>query len=451
MSNHLTDTVAQSGLLPHEGTLTTALSGGADSVALLLVLQALQPQYGYDLQAVHIHHGIRGEEADRDAAFCEALCKKRQIPFQCRHVDVPTYAAAHKLSIETAARILRYEALRQLAPTGLIATAHHADDAAETMLFYLMRGCGLNGLCGIPPKRGRIIRPLLAVSKAELLSYLHTQGQDFVTDSSNLTEDTERNRLRHRILPMLCEYQPALVTHLTHTAQTLREDEAYLTEQAKQVFAQHLHPQWGGLQHMAEVPKPLRVRCYRMLLAPFAIDPSYALLCAIDALVTDGMGKITVSGDVYAQVHRGMLFVMRDTVPLCDVLPLTLGENRQFAERICTASLETAESAALSPKLHKSFTQYALDYDKIIGSLRFRLRQRDDRITLPKHSHSQLLRKAVQANVPLPLRQSIYVLYDDTGCIFCEGVGVAAGAAPDNTSKRLLLLQCTAADPTEIQ
>lgn len=451
MSSHLAETVVQSGLLPHEGKLTVALSGGADSVALLLLLVELQPQFGYDLQAVHIHHGIRGEEADRDAAFCEALCQKRQIPFCCRFVDVPAFAAAQKLSTETAARILRYEALQQLAPAGLIATAHHADDEAETMLFYLLRGCGLNGLCGIPPKRGRIIRPLLGVSKAALLAYLQRQGQDFVTDSSNLTEDATRNHLRHRILPMLREYQPALVTHLTHTAQTLREDEAYLTGQAKQVFSQNYHTQWGGLRYMAEQPKPLRIRCYRMLLARYRIDPSYTLLCAIDRLVRENMGKITVSGDVYAQVHRGMLFVMRDTKPLCHVLPLTLGENRQFAERICFASLENAAFAALSPKIHKSFTQYALDYDKITGKPCFRLRQRDDRITLPGRKHSEALRKTVQAKVPLPLRQSIYALYDDTGCIFCEGVGVAADVAPGTTSKRLLLLQCTAATPTEIQ
>ncbi len=448
MNKHLTETVAQSGFLPHEGTLTAALSGGADSVALLLLLQALQPQFGYDLQAIHIHHGIRGEEADRDAAFCEALCQKRQIPFLCRHVDVPAYAAEQKLSVETAARILRYEALHQLAPTGLIATAHHADDAAETMLFYLLRGCGLNGLCGIPPRRGRIIRPLLSVSKADLLSYLQAQGQDFVTDSSNLTEDTERNRLRHRILPMLREYNQTLVTHLTHTAQTLREDEAYLTEQTKQIFAQNLHPQWGGLQYMADVPKPLRIRCCRMLLARYAIDPSYELLSAMDAAIMQGTGKITVSGDVYAQVHRGMLFVLRDTKPLCDALPLHIGENRQFAERICTASLIDAD---LSPKIHKTFTHYALDYDKIIGSPCLRLRQRDDSITLPGRQHSTSLRKSVQANIPLPLRQSIYALYDDTGCIFCEGVGAAASVTPDKTSKRLLLLQCTAANPTEIQ
>ncbi len=448
MSNHLEDIIAQGGLLPRAGKLTVALSGGADSVALLLLLQELQPQFGYDLQAIHIHHGIRGAEADRDAIFCEALCKNRQIPFFCHYVDVPAFAAAQKLSIETAARILRYEALQRFAPTGWIATAHHADDEAETMLFHLMRGCGLNGLCGIPPKRGRIIRPLLGISKDELLAYLQTQGQDFVTDSSNLTEDAARNRLRHRILPVLREYQPTLISHLTCTAQTLREDEAYLTAQANRVFAQSFHEQWGGLQHLAEQPRPLRIRCYRMLLAHYQIDPSYPLLCAMDRLVQENMGKITVSGDVYAQVHRGMLFVMRDARPLCNAMPLHIGENRQFAERICIASLE---NAALSPKIHKSFTQYALDYDKIIGKPCFRLRQRDDRIVLPGQKHSIALRKAVQAKIPLPLRQSIYALYDDTGCIFCEGVGVAAGVAPKTISKRLLLLQCTTVSPTEIQ
>lgn len=447
MNNHLEDVVAQCDLLPHEGKLTVALSGGADSVALLLLLLELQPRFDYDLQAIHIHHGIRGKEADHDAAFCEALCKNRQIPFDCHHVDVPAFAAEEKLSIETAARILRYEALLQLAPTGLIATAHHADDEAETMLFHLMRGCGLNGLCGIPPKRGRIIRPLLGVSKAELLAYLQAKEQEFVTDSSNLTDDAARNRLRHRVLPMLRAFQPSLVSHLTRTAQTLREDEAYLTEQANRVFAQSFHTQWGGLRHLAEQPKPLRIRCYRVLLTRYQIDPSYLLLCAIDEIVQKNAGKITVSGDVYAQVHRGMLFVMRDAKPLCDVLPLHIGENQQFAERTCMVSLE---NATLSPKVHKSFTQYALDYDKIIGKPCFRLRQRNDRITLTGQKHSVALRKTVQAKVPLPLRQSIYALYDDTGCIFCEGVGVAADAAPEPTSKRLLLLQCTTTSPTEI-
>ncbi len=157
---------------PHGGICTVAFSGGADSTALLLILHELRTQLEIDLRAVHVHHGIRGKEADRDAAFCAALCRQHAIPFQQIAVNVPAYAAEKRLSEETAARILRYEALEKAAPEGVIATAHHAGDNAETMLFHFIRGSGMKGLRGILPRNGRIIRPLLYAEKSEILAYL---------------------------------------------------------------------------------------------------------------------------------------------------------------------------------------------------------------------------------------------------------------------------------------
>ena len=428
-------------LLTNQGdTVTVALSGGADSVALLLVLQQLQPELGFSLRAVHMHHGIRGAEADRDAAFCEALCKQRQIPFLCVAADVPAYAAAHKLSLETAARILRYAALEQAAPNGLIATAHHGDDQAETLLLHLTRGCGLKGLCGIPPKRGRIIRPLLTVTRNDILAFLAEQQQDYVTDSTNLTDTASRNLLRHRVMPLLQQQNPAVTEHLMRTARLLAEDEACLSQLAEDAFAKAYDPCWGGLRLSKELPKPLRMRCYRKLLEPFAIDPEYTLLCAVDALVMQNQGKCCISGNVYAQMYRGMLYMTRQTPPLCPVLPMETGVHRQFADRICTVSVTKPD---LSPKIHKTFTNYALDCDRIIGKPCFRLWQRQDRIILPHAEHSRLLRNCIQETVPAPLRRSIYALYDDEGCIFCEGAGVSGRVAPTHQTKRLLVLQCT--------
>lgn len=441
MHHDVYSAAAESGLLPHEGLLTVALSGGADSVALLLILHDLQPQFGYTLQAVHVHHGIRGEEADRDAAFCEQLCAQYGVPLQCRYVNVPAFAEAQKLSPETAARILRYEALGEAAPDGLIATAHHADDQAETLLFHLTRGCGLRGLCGIPPKRERIIRPLLHVAKQTLLAFLSRRCQTYMTDSTNLSEEPSRNFLRHRVMPLLEAQNPAALRHMTRTADMLSEDEDYLSAQAQAVWSQCLCAQWGGLGGLEQYHRALRMRCYRMLLEPYEIDPAYGLLNAMDDLVMGGEGKRTVSGDVYAQVHRGMLYIMRDVPPLCEEMPLQIGENRLFADRICTGTLQTAP---LSPKIHKTFTKSALDYDKIVGIPRFRQWQRHDRITLPGRAHSGTLRNYVQAAVPIPRRRTLYALYDDAGCIYCEGVGIAARVKPHAETRRLLVLQCTA-------
>lgn len=442
LSHEALRNAAQCGLLPRNGPLTAALSGGADSVALLLILYHLQPQFGYSLQAVHIHHGIRGDEADRDAAFCQVLCRRYSIPLQCRYVDAPAFADSHRLSLETAARQLRYEALEQAAPEGLIATAHHADDQAETLLFYLTRGCGLNGLCGIPPKRGRIIRPLLSVSKQLLLDFLRTAGQDFVIDSTNLTDDGSRNFLRHRVMPLLTEQNAACLRHMSRTAAILSEDADYLEQQANMIYTQCLLHHCWGLKHLEQYHSALRLRCYRLLLAHYEIDPSYDILTAIDALLMQQQGRITVRGNVYAQVHRGILYILRDLPPLHEVLPLQQGENRLFADRICTA---TVRNALLSPKIHKTFTKSALDYDKIVGKPCFRQWRRDDRIALPKRGCTGKLRNYIQTAVPIPERRTLYALYDDLGCIWCEQVGIAARVLPHADTHRLLVLECSAA------
>ena len=444
MSEHLHPALAaaaNSGLLPMTGIVTAALSGGADSVALLLILQKLQQTFGYTLRAVHVHHGIRGEEADRDARFCEQLCRQYRIPFQLCRVDARGFARKNKLSLETAARQLRYEALELAAPEGWIATAHHADDQAETLLFHLVRGTGLKGLCGIPQKRDRIIRPLLKLSKAQLCAFLEEEQQKYVTDSTNLTDDTCRNLLRHQVLPKLAAINPAVVKHMSQTTQSLSVDEEYLSEKASEAYAACLCES-GGCKGLSEYHPALRMRCYRRCLLPYGIDPSYEILSHLDTLVLENKGKFTIAGDVYAQVHRGILYIRKNTAPLCSELPLQIGINQMFASRICHASIL---EAPISPGYHNTLTRSTLDYDKIIGNPHFRLWRNTDRITLPGRGFSSTLKKCVQTIVPIPERRTLYALFDDLGCIYCEQIGIAARVKPDAETNRLLVLQCSAA------
>lgn len=202
-----------------------ALSGGADSVALLRVLLRL----GYTCVAAHCNFHLRGAESDRDEAFVRELCEEQKVPLYVTHFDTEAYASQNALSIEMAARELRYrwfEQIRQEAQADVIAVAHHRDDSVETFLLNLTRGTGIAGLKGIAPVNGRVVRPLLAVGRKDILDYLEGLNQPYVTDSTNLEGVYTRNKLRLNILPALREINPSVDDSIIETAHRLAAVEA---------------------------------------------------------------------------------------------------------------------------------------------------------------------------------------------------------------------------------
>ena len=224
MLNKVADFIAKHRLLSREGLHLVALSGGADSVALLLILKEL----GYRIEAAHCNFHLRGEESNRDEDFVKELCRKQDIPFHVIHFDTKEYAALHQVSIEMAARELRYGYFRQLRQdigADKVCVAHHRDDAVETLLMNLMRGSGVHGLTGIRAHHGEIVRPLLAVSRQEIEEYLHSIGQDFVTDSTNLVDDVLRNKIRLNVLPLLEKINPNVAENIGKTARFMQETE----------------------------------------------------------------------------------------------------------------------------------------------------------------------------------------------------------------------------------
>ena len=204
-----------------------ALSGGADSVALLLLLK----EAGYNVHAAHCNFHLRGAESDRDEAFCVELCQQLGVELHRAHFDTREYAELHKVSIEMAARELRYkwfDQLRQDMGAAGICVAHHRDDSVETVLLNLVRGTGLRGLTGIQPRNGFILRPFLCVSRAEIEAFLSGRGQKYVTDSTNLEADVLRNKVRLQVLPLLCELNPAVSENIQRTAENLVEAQKIL-------------------------------------------------------------------------------------------------------------------------------------------------------------------------------------------------------------------------------
>lgn len=208
MLNKVSDFIKENKLLLGCDHVIVGLSGGADSVCLFLVLSKLLENSKIGLRAVHVHHGIRGEEADRDLDFCRALCKNKGIELREYFFNVKAYAALHNMTCEEAGRTLRYNAFSSVAAeydNSRIAVAHHMDDQAETVIFNMCRGSGIRGMRGMLAQNGQIIRPLLCCSRKDIEEYLETEGQTYCTDSTNATDEYSRNIIRHQIIPRLSE------------------------------------------------------------------------------------------------------------------------------------------------------------------------------------------------------------------------------------------------------
>lgn len=219
--------------------IVTGFSGGADSVALLLALNDLKAILKAEVAAVHVNHGLRAGEADRDEAFCRELAKARGIEFKAVSVDVKGLVKNSGMSEEEAARVLRYEALnmagnKMFGEGFKIAVAHHADDQAETILFNMLRGTGMRGMGGIRAKRGNIIRPMLKAEKQDILKWLNEKDQDFVTDSTNLENDHARNVIRNLVMPELKEnVNLRTAEHIASAGERISSADEYLSTEAR--------------------------------------------------------------------------------------------------------------------------------------------------------------------------------------------------------------------------
>lgn len=220
--------------------MLAAISGGPDSTAMLHALVLLAPRLSLRVEGIHIHHGIRGEAAERDAVFAQSLARSLSVPFHLERVDAPSAARERGISLETAARTLRLEALERVAAREgcqRVALGHTADDQAETVIMWVIRGASLLGLAGIPPVRGVFVRPLLDVWRQDVVEYCRLAGLDPVTDETNWSREPLRNRIRHDLLPFVEQrIRPGARRALVRLAAAAREDEAYLRHEAARAW-----------------------------------------------------------------------------------------------------------------------------------------------------------------------------------------------------------------------
>ncbi len=361
-----------------EGVLL-AFSGGGDSVLLFHLLAAYTKAQGIPFAVAHIHHGLRGEEADRDAAFCAALAEETGVPFFLVRVDVPAYLTGEGrgMGTEAAARKLRYEALDRLLaenPTyAVCATAHHATDNLETVLLHLVRGSGLRGMAGIPPVRGAYIRPLLSLSRGEIEAALTECGFSYVTDSTNDSTDYDRNYIRREILPLLSHLRPDPERAVTRLSANLREELALGEALADAFFADHVRNGRASREAFLALPSALRARVITRLAREggAAADPERVHMAALSLLLAgEGItGSMDLPGNAILVYDKDGFSVHPRTAiqKISYCVKLSMGENMLPHDAGVIFLLEEADPAFRKElmNVYNLFIQARIPFAKI--------------------------------------------------------------------------------------
>ena len=417
-------------MLPKGGILLCAVSGGKDSMYLLERLLELSAERGFELRCAHFDHRLRGAESDRDREFVERYCQKRNITCYIGEKNVSEYAAQNGMGIEEAARLLRYEFLEKTAEeigASRIATAHTADDNAETMLFNLARGCGLKGLCGIPPVRGKIIRPMLQTTSAEVLRYLEEKGIPHVEDSSNLEDDYTRNKIRHRVVPVLRDISLGFDESLIRCAALLREDEAYLEAVAQSFLDLNFFQGTLSASKFAELPKPVSARVLRLIV------PSGLSLTHIDAVRDLADGKdchafADVPGMRVARDYDKLIFGAKASAEISKRHVL-IGAITEIPEAGLEISCEFINNCK---EIHNSFNIFCFKSDSICGNIFVMSRLEGEKIRLNGRNCTKTLKKLFsEAKLNGENKSLIPVLYDEKGVLAVYGFGIAERSAPE--------------------
>lgn len=433
MTDRIINTVNKRGLISRGDTVLIALSGGADSVFLTHFLISIREEYDLTLKAAHIEHGIRGEESAADCEFVENLCKENGIECHTLHINAPAEAKEADMTVEEYSRHRRY-AFFDTIECDKIATAHNLSDNIETLLFRLARGTSIRGLCGIPAKRGKIIRPLLDLSGEEIRAYLDENGIPYRVDSTNADNSYSRNRIRNEIVPLLKELNFDLEASMARFIESVGEDSDYIEQQAQIAFDEAYTSNALDIQKL----KGYHVSIIkRMLMKYFSVNGiglnEYRIKEILRLL--DAPSKTQLSGDIFAVSNKRLLRIanMEKT-----------DENRAFS---FSTEIYSKEDFLNKCEISNKRFDFYCDCDKIVGSICVRGRQEGDRISPAGRNCAKSLKKLYnELQIPAERRSDIPVIEDGSGVIGVYGYCVDERVKADNNTKNYLVVKVSTED-----
>lgn len=420
--------------MPVRGSkICAALSGGADSMALLNALNELSSELDFTLSACHVNHGIRGEEADRDEAFVTGYCEEKGIPLKVLHANVPELAKEKGMGLEECGRAVRYEFFASF-ENCLIATAHTLSDRCETLILNETRGASLKGLASIPAVRGNIIRPLIDCTRQEIEDYCSKNNIPFVTDSTNSDDNYARNRIRLNVIPELKKINPAFEQSAARLMQTAGEDEEFLSSCSKTILDLSKTEKGYKTEFFRNEHPAIKRRIISQLIKNEAgFIPELVHIRMVEGVLQGG--KTEILKDTVIEVKNGFLRVNPEMEKLtgwqCDFSDFTA----ETPSGNITAKIFNKNDLPPQQNVHNM----VLDFECIVGKCIIRNRRQGDRMKCAGSSCTKTLKKLFNEK-HLEGRNSLAVLCDEKGILWVQGIGCADRCKITDKTEKILLM-----------
>lgn len=434
-------------LIKENDHVIIGLSGGADSVCLLLVLKSLQTSMHFSMKAIHVHHGIRKDSANRDMEFSKALCEKQKVEFKAECRNIPAIAAKMHLTEEEAGRSVRYEIFENETKgkgNCVIAVAHHMDDQAETVLMNLLRGSGIRGCCGIPVKRPvsyesttNIVRPLLCVRRCEIEAWLEANGQAWCIDETNLQTEYLRSRVRNSLMPLLeREYNIQAAEHIFEAADEFRQVHEFLQSRVDELFDSWKQddkdriciPRCRLKEQPLIIKRMLVMEALRRLGGVKDVGREH-VESVLELLEKNGSRKIMLPNNQQACLeYEKIIFEKRKR------------QKKSVDESVAKSGFVTySVFQAEEKKIQQKCCVNCLDYDTITKGLHVRTRRPGDRICIDADKNTQKLSDfMINAKIPLKDREKVKLLVTDDGVVCVEGYRVSYDNRVTNNTRLVL-------------
>lgn len=452
MENKAISVIEEFNMISDGDCIIVGLSGGADSCALLHFLVSLRKTKNLRIIACHVNHMLRGSEADRDEDFARSFCEKLNVEFNLLKKDIHALAESLHQGTEQCGRNVRYDFFMKTAEkyNAKIATAHTASDNAETILFNLARGSGVRGLCGIPPVRDNIIRPLITSTREEIEDYCRRNNITYVTDSSNLTRDYNRNKIRHDIIPVLKQINPAFEQAAARTSSIMRSTDEYIKCQAEELLSLTFTEKGYKVKILYNADEIVFAQAINLLCEPFNIIPESVHLSLIRKICAKG-GSVELKSKIFAVSNQGFLrIIKRSDTEYNDEIEYNGQNTIVINNKNLIISVINIDEFNNRKKNNKFLFHNSLDYDTISLSAVFRCRKSGDRFRPAGREISKTLKKLFcEMKIPAEQRNSILLLACGNDILWIEGIGAAQEYRVSSNTKRVMLIEEVKTEETE--
>ncbi|NLX92653.1 MAG: tRNA lysidine(34) synthetase TilS [Clostridiales bacterium] len=441
MIDKVISTIEQYKMLKRGTTVVVALSGGADSMALLFVLNMIKDRYGISLMAAHVNHCLRGDESDRDEKFVIDYCTKNNIRVESKKIDVAEAARQNRESIEQCGRRVRYEYFDSLSKNAIVATAHTLSDSLETILFNLARGTTLKGLCGIPPIRNNIVRPLIECTRPEIDEFCKNNNIPYVHDSTNFDDLYTRNHIRLNIIPQLDRINPKYYDAVLRCTKSLLQDEEYLNNLSEELVRDAVIEKGFNAAVLLGSHPAIRKRAlWAIIHQTTGTPPDNKNIEAVDLLLKED-GTLQIHNGIVVEVKAGVLFfplIEKIELPWC--YDLTEKRYTLFSKsfEIKVVNKKDLENIQI---VHNNILDNCFDYDKINGNAVIRSRVEGDSIRLKNRNCTKSIKKLFNEHaIPIAQRNRIALIADDSGVLWVDGIGVSQRCEITDDTKNILVV-----------